>query len=242
MAETSGFHGFSRETIVFFRGLKKNNNREWFESHREVYESHVLDPAKAFVAAMGRRLKEISPHIVAVPRINKSIFRLNRDTRFSLDKSPYKPNLGLYFWEGPRSRMESPGFYFHLEPPKFLLAVGYYVFPDWLIGPYRKAVVDPRQGRELAATIQRILEATDFKIGGRHYKRIPPGFDASHPNSPLLLHNGLHAWREMRLPEELFNPGLVDYCLDQLVPLAPLYRWCVALLGRAHPPSPRIPF
>jgi uncharacterized protein (TIGR02453 family) len=242
MSEPFEFRGFSKETVSFFRGLKKNNKRDWFESHRDVYENCVLAPAKAFVVAIGRRLKEISPDIVAVPRINKSIFRLNRDTRFSLDKSPYKPNLGLYLWEGPRSRMESPGFYFHLEPPKFLLSAGYYVFPDWLIGPYRKAVVDPRQGKELTGLIRRVFEATDFNIGGQHYKRIPAGYDASHPNSGLLRHNGLYAWRETNIPEELFSPDLVDYCLDRLEPLAPLQRWCASLLRRAHPPSPRIRF
>jgi len=240
MSQESGFRGFSRETVAFFRGLKKNNNREWFESHRDVYENHVLAPAKAFVAAMGPRLKRVSPNIVAAPKVNKSIFRLNRDTRFSADKSPYKPNLGIYFWEGPRSRMESPGFYFHLEPPKFLLAGGYYVFPDWLIGHYRKTVVDPKRGKELTAIIGRISGTTDFKIGGQHYKRVPAGYDASHPNSGLLLHKGLHAWWETRIPEELFSPGLVDYCLEKLEPLAPLHRWCAALLGRARPPSPRI--
>src|SRR4030043_1052024 len=104
MSEQSEFRGFTKETVAFFRGLKKNNNREWFEAHRDVYETHVLAPAKALVVDMGRRLKEISPDIVAVPRSNKSLFRLNYDTRFSSDKSPYKPNLGLYFWEGPRSR------------------------------------------------------------------------------------------------------------------------------------------
>src|SRR4030042_462972 len=130
MSDQSEFRGVSRETVAFFRGLKKNNNREWFGAHRDVYESHVLAPAKAFVVDMGRRLKEIPPEIVAVPRINKSIFRLNRDTRFSSDKSPYKPNLGLYFWEGPRSRMESPGFYVHLESPTRLVGAAYSMFPD----------------------------------------------------------------------------------------------------------------
>jgi uncharacterized protein (DUF2461 family) len=138
--------------------------------------------------------------------------------------------------------MESPGFYFHLEPPTFLLAGGYYLFPDWLIGHYRKAVVDPKQGKELTAILGRISKTTDFKIAGQHYKRVPSGYDASHPNSCLLLHNGLHAWWETSIPEELFNPALVDYCFEKLKPLVPLHRWCVALLGRARPPSPRILF
>ena len=83
MSEIAEFRGFTKETVAFFRGLKKNNTREWFEGHRDVYEQHVMEPAKSFVVALGNRLKEISPNIVAAPKINKSIFRLNRDTRFS---------------------------------------------------------------------------------------------------------------------------------------------------------------
>ena len=233
MSGESEFRGFSRETITFFRGLKKNNNREWFEAHRAVYEEHVVGPSKAFVVALGSRLKKISPNIVAVPRVNKSIFRLNRDTRFSLDKSPYKPNLGLYFWEGPRSRMESPGFYVHLEPPTFLLGAGYYAFPDWLIERYRRAVVHPEHGRRLAAILREIAKSSGFEVGGKHFKRVPPGYDPSHPNASLLQHNGLHAGWETAIPKEMFTPALVDYCYRRFKPLAPLHRWLSALAAGA---------
>lgn len=242
MPETSEFRGFTKETVSFFRGLKKNNTREWFEGHRDMYEQHVMEPAKAFVVALGVRLKEISPNIVAAPKINKSIFRLNRDTRFSQDKSPYKPNLGLYFWEGPRCRMESPGFYAHFEPPTFLLGAGYYMFPDWLMERYRRAVIHPKYGKELSKILDTIVKTTDFKIGGQHYKRTPAGYDASHTNAPLLLHNGLHAGWETTIPDVLFTPGLPDFCFDKFKPTAPLYRWFIALTSRSAPPAPPIRF
>jgi len=232
MSGESEFRGFYRETIAFFRGLKKNNNKEWFEAHREAYEQYVLGPSKAFVSAMGSRLKAISPNIVAVPRINKSIFRLNRDTRFSLDKSPYKANLGLYFWEGPRSRMESPGFYVHLEPPTFLLGAGYYEFPDWLIERYRSAVLHPELGKDLARILKKIAESSAFEIGGKTLKRVPSGYDSAHPNAPLLQHNGLHAGWETTIPKELFTRDLIEYCYRRFKPLGPLHRWLSALAAR----------
>jgi uncharacterized protein (TIGR02453 family) len=233
MSAESEFLGFSKQTVAFLRGLKKNNSWEWFEVHREIYEEHVLGPAKAFVVALGARLKEISPNIVAVPRINKSIFRLNRDTRFSLDKSPYKPNLGIYFWEGPRPRMESPGFYFHLEPPTFLLGAGYYIFPDWLIDRFRRAVVQPEEGRRLAAILKEIARSSGFEVGGKYFKRVPSGYDTAHPNAPLLQHNGLHAVWETTIPNEMFTPSLVDYCWRKFKPLAPLHHWLSALAAGA---------
>jgi uncharacterized protein (TIGR02453 family) len=240
MDKTPAFPGFPREAVSFLRKLKRNNDRDWFEKNRGDYEKHVLEPAKAFVSALGPFLKSISPNIVAVPKVNKSIFRIHRDTRFSADKSPYKPNLGLYFWEGPQSRMESPGFYFHLEPPSFFLSAGYYSFPDWLISSYRKAVVDPGYGKALSEILGRLGGVPGIEIGGRHYKRVPQGYDASHPNAGLLLHNGLYASWEERIPDELFSSGSIGYCADRFRALSPLFLWCTALLRRSHPPRLRI--
>jgi uncharacterized protein (TIGR02453 family) len=109
----SKFRGYPRELITFFDQLKRNNTKEWFTEHKKDYEAYVKQPSEGFVLAMGAKLKAISPGIHAIPKVNQSLFRLNRDTRFSKDKTPYKTNLGIWFWEGGRKRMECSGFYFH---------------------------------------------------------------------------------------------------------------------------------
>lgn len=225
------FDGFSKETVAFFKNLAKNNNREWFERHRPVYEAHVMGPAKAFVVAMGERLKTIAPRVNAIPRINKSIFRLNRDTRFSMDPTPYKTNLGILFWEGGGSKMEGPGFYFHLEPPDLWLGSGTWMFSDKQIARYRRAVVEPNLGKELAKIAAMVSSLEGWELGGKHYKRVPAGFDPGHPNAPLLLHNGLYAGFETAIPEEFFSARLIDYCFDRYAPLLPLHRWLVKANG-----------
>ena len=115
------FSGFPEKTVSFLCGLAAHNDREWFAAHKKEYETEVLEPAKAFVRAMGERLRRLSPQIKAEPRTDGSLFRLYRDTRFSPDKSPYKTNLGIFFWEGGGPRMDCPGYYFHLEPPNLML-------------------------------------------------------------------------------------------------------------------------
>jgi uncharacterized protein (TIGR02453 family) len=232
MPEASPFTGFTRETVRFFNGLKRHNNKEWFEEHREVYDKHVMEPAKAFVVAMGDRLRTIAPRIVAVPRVNKSIFRLNRDTRFSLDPSPYKTNLGIYFWEGSQTRMEASGFYFHLEPPTMMLGGGFYMFPDPFVGRFRRAAVDPKRGKELAKIVADIEKLEGWSIGGGHYKRVPAGFDPGHPNAELLKHRGLYAGVETRIPREFYSAELVAYSFERFKPLLPLHRWLVKLAAR----------
>lgn len=227
MASETHFSGFSEDTVRFFSELRRHNNRDWFEAHRSTYETAVMEPSRAFVTAMGARLRAISPRVIAVPKVNKSIFRLNRDTRFSLDPSPYKTNLGLYFWEGSSSRMAASGFYFHLEPPNMILGAGVYTIPVQLLAGYRRAVVDPQKGKELGRVVALISRLKGFTIGGKHYKRIPAGFDPSHPNAELLKHTGLYAGFETLIPPELYSARLLDYCYHRFKAAAPLHRWLV---------------
>lgn len=231
MSKDLEFRGFTKGTVAFFRGLAKNNNRTWFEAHRDDYEAEVMAPSRAFITAMGARLRTILPKINAIPKVNKSIFRIHRDTRFSLDPKPYKTNLGLYFWEGVGGRMEEAGMYFHLEPPDLMLGGGMYMLPDKKLLRYRKAVVDKKLGAELAAIVREMAKTPGLELGGKHYKRIPAGFDAAHPNAPLLLHNGLYAGMEMPIPEEFYSPRLVEYCFERYKPLVPLHKWLVKALG-----------
>jgi uncharacterized protein (TIGR02453 family) len=225
MTDLPAFSGFTEETVRFFNGLRRNNNRDWFAAHREIFDQHVMEPAKSFVVAVGEKLRKAVPGIIAVPLVNKSIFRINRDTRFSLDPSPYKTNLGLYFWEGTKSRMESPGFYFHVEPPDLFLGSGMYMLPDNLMVRYRHAVVDPKLGKELQKILTALARRKEYEIGGKHYNRVPAGYDCAHPNAELLKHNGLWVGYETTIPEEFYSARLVDYCFERYEPLLPLHRW-----------------
>lgn len=229
MSEIPEFQGFSKETVAFFENLKRNNNRVWFESHRQEYENYVMKPAKAFVVAMGEKLRAAFPDIIASPKVNKSLFRITRDTRFSLDKRPYKTNLGFYFWEGTKPRMECSGFYFHLEPPIIVLGVGAYMFPKRWLDRFRRMVVDTEYGEELSDVIKRISKLKGCTLGGKYYKRIPSGYEASHPNAYLLLHNGLYAGCETDIPDELYSHELIDHCWKRFHALAPLHKWLVSI-------------
>ena len=231
MNTNASFNGFMPETVKFFSDLKKNNTREWFESNRRKFEEFVLDPARAFVVEMGLRLKEISPRIIAEPKVNGSIFRIFRDTRFSADKSPYKTNMGIYFWEGRATRLESSGFYFHLEPPGLMLGAGVYMFPRHKLGLFRRAAVDPEYGDELAGIISAIQGKKGYDVGGKFYKRLPAGFDPEHSNAGLLLHNGLYAGFDSKIPQVFYSKKLVDDCFEKFNRMAPLHRWLVSFLA-----------
>jgi uncharacterized protein (TIGR02453 family) len=223
------FNGFHDETIQFLSDLKDNNSKEWFDENRERYDKYITEPSRKFVVSMGERLKEISPDIHAEPKVNKSLFRMNRDIRFSPDKSPYKTNLGIVFWEGPRKRMECPGFYFHLESDSLMLAGGMHILPKDLLDPYRKIVSEEGPAGELNKILER-ARRNGIEVGGIQYKRIPRGFTVDHPNSYLLKHNGVYGMETTSIPDELFSEKLIDYSLERFTKIDPMNRWFLKYL------------
>lgn len=226
------FTGFPMEGLEFFAELGRNNDVDWFKANKARYQTTVLEPSREFVAAMGARLRELAPDLVADPRINKSLFRLNRDTRFSKDKTPYKDHAGIWLWEGPGKRMDCSGFYFHLAPDKMILGVGIYLFPKHLLAPYRESVDDPSLGTELAGIVDRILAAGPYYLGGERYKRVPRGYQAEHPRAELLKHKGLFAGLETEPWPELHTPELIDRCRQVYQEIAPLHHWLRELTYR----------
>ncbi len=201
-----------------------NNRKEWFDEHRDDYERYVLEPAKAFVEEMGVMLRTLSPGVISDARVNRSLFRINRDTRFSKDKTPYKTHLGIWFWEGAGGRMECPGFYFQLDAGGIRLAAGLHEFPKQILTAYRDAVVDPELGASLGPAIEQIREA-GFTIGWVKYKKTPRGYDPRHENAEYLLHGGLAASYRAHFPEELGSARFLDYAFSYYRKMWPLFKW-----------------
>ena len=229
MVSETNFSGFSKKTITFLRGLEKNNSKEWFDENRDLYDDHLMMPAALYVKEMGEKLKTISPGIVADPRRDKSIFRLNRDVRFGANKKPYKTHLGIYFWDGKGKKLENPGFYFQLDKSKIMFGVGMHIFPREMLSPYRDAVTDPEMGGELRKIITKISKNTDYKLGWVKYKKIPRGYDPDHPNKDYLLYGGIGFMFEAKHPEELFGREFLDYSFNVFKDISPLHKWIMEI-------------
>ncbi|HEY3117132.1 MAG TPA: DUF2461 domain-containing protein [Chloroflexota bacterium] len=221
------FEGFPPAGLEFLRGLAANNNKAWFEAHRDDYEECLLEPAKDLVVDLGQKLQDqISPNIQADPRFNGSIMRISRDIRFSKDKSPYKSWFGLWFWEGgPRRSMESPGFYFSLDPDQLVLGAGKHGFDKPMLDKYRSAAVDPKTGPGLLKVVEG-ARAAGYDVGGKSYKQTPRGYEPKDPaTADMLLYGALHAGISMPVPPEAHSPHFVDFCLDRFRAVAPLEQW-----------------
>ncbi len=224
----SAFPGFPKGSAKFLSGLTKNNNKAWFDAHRADYDAHYVEPAKAFVAAIGPKLQKISPSISFEPKVNGSLFRINRDIRFSKDKTPYKNHLDLWFWHGDRRGWASPGFFFRMLPDRLILGAGMHKFEKPQLDAFRAAIVDDRSGRALAKTIDKVRGAGRYELGGASRNKVPRGFDAEHPRAALLLHDGLFVSLEEKAGKVVETPAFVDHCVGHFKTLWPISRWLLA--------------
>ena len=106
----SVFPGFSREAMQFFRGLSRNNNRDWFLPRKPVFEEHVKQPMHELVGQVNAALRTFAPEYVTDP--SKAVYRFYRDTRFSKDKTPYKDHIAASFYHRALMGQGAAGFYF----------------------------------------------------------------------------------------------------------------------------------
>jgi len=223
----SGFPGFPKQALQFYENLAANNNREWFNAHKQEYLDYVLAPAVDFVIVLGERLKTLSKTIMYDTRTNGagSIMRIYRDTRFSKDKTPYKTNLGIVFGQGGKKKTESPGFYFHMEADGAVIYTGLPMLSKEVLTAYRDAVVDAKLGAALEKALASIRRAGKYEIGGEQSKRVPAGYDAEHKRADLLKHKGLYAKSPLIRPAVLSTPKLVDVCFEHCRNMLSLQQW-----------------
>ena len=116
---------FEQRSLRFLRQLADNNTKAWFDQHRGDYERYVREPFLRLIADLQPALARISPHFHADLRaVGGSLFRIHRDTRYSHDKSPYKPWQGAQLFHERRREVRSPAFYVHLQPGASFVGAG----------------------------------------------------------------------------------------------------------------------
>jgi len=189
------FKGFSPELIPFLNSIRQNNNKIWFEAHKNEYEKLILNPSRAFVEEMGEHLQALEPTLNAVPKINKSLFRIYRDTRrMGANKEPIKSRIGIIFWQGSGKRMQNSSFYLHFSPDELFVAVGVRWFEKPMLDAYRQYIKDDVKRSELQKIINNLTKQ-GYSIIEKGYKRYPRGFDKEMSNAELSLYKGMAAYK-----------------------------------------------
>jgi uncharacterized protein (TIGR02453 family) len=179
----AGFKGFPAEAMTFFRGLARNNNREWFLAHKHIYEERVKAPMVELVNALNTAMMEFAPAYVTDPA--KAIYRIYRDVRFSADKTPYKTTIAASFSRRSAAKHAAAGYYIGIGAKEVEAAGGLYLPPPETLRVLRAHLAEHhKEFRRVAETraIRRLLG----EVQGSMLARVPKGFAADHPAADLL--------------------------------------------------------
>jgi len=197
------FGGF-KNALSFLESIRKNNSKEWFEAHRNEYEQYILNPSKAFVVEMGEHLMALEPTVNAEPKINKSLFKIYRDTRrMGANKEPIKSKIGIIFTQGNSgSRLQNSSFYLHFSPDELFVAVGVRWFEKPMLDAYRDYIRDEKRRVELDKVLKTIT-SLGYSIIEKGYKKYPRGFNAEMPSVDLSLYKGMATYK-------ILEPKLIE--------------------------------
>lgn len=171
---------FTPELFRFLRQLKRHNNREWFQTNKKRYQAQVCDPFLRFIEDFRPRLHRISPHFISDPRRSGgSLLRIHRDLRFRPSADPYQTMAAARFPHVSWKQTPAPGFYLHLEPGSSFLGSGLWHPDPETRARIREAIVSDSAAWKKAITGKQ-FNAT-CELAGAFVKRMPPGYDPSHP-------------------------------------------------------------
>ncbi|MEQ9286344.1 MAG: DUF2461 domain-containing protein [Cyclobacteriaceae bacterium] len=171
-----------KHTLNFLTDLGNNNNKEWFDANKKTYQQ----ARSSFVKLVDNILKDVAefdPRLEGVASKN-CMFRINRDIRFSNDKTPYKTNFGALMGDNGK-KSEGTGYYVHMQPGNNFLGGGIYMpSPEKLAAIRQEIDYNP-------AELKKLIGSKDFKetfgdIKGEALKTAPKGYPKDHPNIELL--------------------------------------------------------
>jgi uncharacterized protein (TIGR02453 family) len=180
-----GFLAFPKEGLQFLRTLKRNNNREWFQEHKSIYENSLKRPMSDLIAALAEDFQKFAPEMVASSKT--SAYRIYRDTRFSNDKSPYKTHIAAVFPRTGLGKHEGAGFYLHIDPSELLIAGGLYMPLPEDLSSVRQKISDDA-GSFLKIVTNRQFRKVFGTVAGEKLSRVPRGFRPDHPAAEYLKH------------------------------------------------------
>jgi uncharacterized protein (TIGR02453 family) len=223
---TYGFKGFPPETLRFLRKLKRNNNREWFLAHKDVYELRVKAPMTDLVLELGHTLQGIAPELIVDPK--RALFRIYRDVRFSADKRPYKTNVAARFHFRGIPKDTGAGLYFHVEPAEIIVAGGVYMPDPATLRILRRHIADNWENLQ-AITNQRKFRKLLGDLQGERLIRPPSGFPADHPAINVLRQKQFYVM-QTESAEIAEGPKLFPRLLELFSAMIPLMRFLNAPL------------
>lgn len=214
------FLGFENEALKFLKSLSnpKNNNKLWFDKHRNEYEQFLKNPMRDLIETLGIEINKIDPDIV----VNyKSIFRINRDIRFSKDKAPYKSHYAAAFAFGSIKSAEIPQFYFHFSAKEFIFATGQYSMDISYLKKIRNEIyTDFKKYKSIIK--DKKFEKTFGEVMGDVLTKLPKGYENLNTDKedPLLISSlkmKQYYVSKIYEPELILTDKITDVIIENII-------------------------
>ena len=221
----------SVKTLDFLVENRIQNSREWYHAHKDIYEKYVLEPMRELVELLAPTIHEIDPLLIAEPKVDRSISRVYRDTRFTHDKSLYREVMWCMFVRSKREFSSSPGFFFEYSPDGFRYGCGYYHSPRQVMAAARDLILE--RDKSFLAALKAYEKQDIFTLEGETYKR------PHYPGEPENIQNWLDR-KDMAFLrgsedfELLFSENLYQTLQEGFLALRPMYEFLLKAEERSR--------
>lgn len=220
---------FTPASFRFLRALARNNHREWFHAHKPDYEAHVRAPFQRLLGDLQPVLAEVSPHYRSEPKtVGGSLFRIQRDTRFANDKSPYKSWQGARLFHARGRQVPAPSFYLHLQAGKCFIGAGLWHPDPATLRRLRNFILDNPGNWQAAAHASKFRKRFDLD-DSEMLTRMPRGFPDDFEFAGDLKRKNFVALRALD-DATMTGPRLLGTLQTDLAALAPLVDYLCAAL------------
>ena len=177
---------FSESGLRFLRGLKRHNDRGWFNERKAVYENELRDPFLAIIHEVNEAMLRFAPEHVRSP--GKTMMRIYRDIRFASDKRPYKTHVGAWWAREGMEKTSGGGFYVHVAGDQVQIAAGVFMPERAQLLAIRQHIVTHHQRLRSELNARRLSTIGLEPMPGNPLTRPPKGFDEPAEAMDLLRH------------------------------------------------------
>lgn len=217
------FQGFSDRTFEFFMAIRFNNNREFFQANHGWYVDALREPARDLAADLAETVRAIDPSLELRPQ--RVVSRINRDIRFTKDKSPYRDYIWLAFRRPGTERKTTLGFYFDMSDEGGSFGMGFYGENLPMMNALRRRIMTEPEA--LCALTGPVLNR--FRLYPREMKRLQIPDQVPEPLRAWYRLKGFYVEREIHDFVLLKSPELADALAQGFCELKPLYQYLLAL-------------
>lgn len=219
-SDINSFDGFMPEMIDFLWALRMNNNKEWMNQNRDWYSRVLKEPTAIFARELALAVNAMDENLNLVP----SVSRINRDVRYSKDKSPYKAKTWVVLKPAGMSQVwkTRPAFFFELCPEGYTYGCGFYAaMPQYMAALRAKIDSEPNQMERLANEFQK---QSSFQFEAEQYKR-PMGQQKSEVVMPWYQAKSFAMIANRPLEERFYEKALPQEIAKELQFLIPYYQY-----------------